>query len=87
MATSKTAPINTQRGNRCLISVPRPLPVTVPRRADDSSMPTARGSMSGAIHSNAIPWVAPTWEYVAIAEGSSFAAPVTIPGPSRLKLR
>jgi len=60
--TSRTATKSTHRGNRSRISVPRPLPVTRPRRAVDSWTPTASGSMNGAIHKSESPCAAPTCE-------------------------
>jgi len=37
------------------------------------------------LHSCPNPYVAPAWEYVAIPDGSSSAAPVINPGPKNLK--
>jgi hypothetical protein len=68
-----------------LIRVARPFSVVTPRRAAVSWTAAAMGATAIIDHSNPKPYAAPTCEYVPTPDGSSSAAPVTKPGPSRLK--
>ena len=65
--------------------VESPQPVASPSRAAVSWTAAAITPTTGIDHSNVVPYAAPTWEYVPIPEGSSSAAPVTMPGPRRWK--
>ena len=83
--TRATAKYSTGRGKRSRNSVDRPLSRVIPRRAAISWTPTANGATYRADHASRSPNSAPTWEYVPMPDGSSSAAPVTRPGPRRLK--
>ena len=60
-----------------------PRPVTQPIWAAISWITTISGKLSTKVHARAKPNCAPIWLCVAIPLGSSSAAPVTRPGPSR----
>jgi hypothetical protein len=85
-ATTRTvASHRTGRVKRSLIRDIRPRPLTRPRRAAVSCTAEASGSETNAVHTRSKRNAAPTCEYVPIPAGSSSAAPVTKPGPSRRK--
>ena len=59
-------------------AVPRP---RLPCRPFAWSERRRPGQVNNAVQSSAVPYCAPAIEYVAMPEGSSSAAPATIPGP------
>src|SRR6185369_10676284 len=64
--------------------VARPSCVTQPMRADSIWMPIINGVVRNSVQTRAKRNCAPACEYVAMPLGSSSAAPVMRPGPSRL---
>jgi len=84
-ATSTTQTTSTRRPRCRRIRVDSPMPLPSPSRAAVSWTAAAMTPTIGIDHSRVTPYAAPTCEYVPIPEGSSSAAPVTMPGPRRLK--
>src|SRR5919204_678915 len=70
------------RGNLVWNVDASPRPVTIPMRAHIAWTATIRGQHATDVQSSVVPSWAPAIEYVAIPDGSSSAAPVTMPGPS-----
>lgn len=66
------------------IKAAKPFPLKRPIRAHISCITIIVGNRNSIIHSIPRPNFAPTWEYVAISDGSSSAAPVIRPGPNAL---
>src|SRR5262245_22410238 len=60
-----------------------PRPVTLPISAAICWMTTIKGKLNRKVHESPKPNCAPIWLCVPIPLGSSSAAPVTRPGPSR----
>src|SRR5512132_3095256 len=65
----------------------RPCPVVRPIRRSPAGRSPSSDRRSGISQQNAKPNRAPACEYVAIAVGSSFAAPLIRPGPSTFSSR
>src|SRR5438105_2124481 len=63
------------------------MPLTIPILAQVSRAAIINGNVNKAVQSVAKPSEAPATAYVPMPEGSSSEAPVTSPGPSRLKKR
>jgi len=72
-----------QRGQTLPILLAKPSPVTQPMRAESIWMPIISGVVSRSIHTRPKRNCEPACEYVAMPLGSSSAAPVIRPGPSR----
>src|ERR1051325_362817 len=62
--------------------LPKPRPLTMPRRAHMSCTAAINGNASQAVQRARYPNCAPAIEYVPMPDGSSSEAPVTSPGPS-----
>src|SRR5580692_8669184 len=67
------------------MTLARPRPVTMPRRAHINWMAAISGNDTRAVHRVAYPYEAPATEYVEMPDGSSSAAPVISPGPKSFK--
>jgi hypothetical protein len=70
-------------GHILAMLTPRPSPVTQPIRADSIWMPIIRGVVNSRVQTRPKRNCEPACEYVAMPLGSSSAAPVMRPGPSR----